>query len=85
MPFEPISIEEHNPHYCEHVVVLAKEAIVGVCKMKSPFRNGRDFFVSSTGIATPRIAVLLMNELPFGDHTKRTPFEGSAVQEVLQD
>lgn len=77
------TFEERNSHYCEQAVALAKEAIVGCLQNEellrtpvSPSEIDAIFFVSSTGIATPSIEALLMNELPFRNDTKRIPIWG---------
>ncbi|WP_251554733.1 type III polyketide synthase [Neobacillus muris] len=77
------TFEEKNKAYVEEAVKLGKAAIEK-CLHNSQFLKrpiayeeiDAIFFISSTGIATPSIEARIMNQLPFGPHTKRIPIWG---------
>lgn len=77
------SFAEKNHAYIEAAVQLGKVAVVK-CLNNHLFLNetipfeeiDAIFFISSTGMATPSIEARIMNQLPFGRHTKRVPIWG---------
>ncbi|WCK52441.1 3-oxoacyl-[acyl-carrier-protein] synthase III C-terminal domain-containing protein [Aneurinibacillus sp. Ricciae_BoGa-3] len=75
---QPHSFAEKNERYREWAVKLGTAAAAD-CLNKAD-RSIKDidhlFFVSTSGISTPSIDALIMNELKAGVHTKRTPIWG---------
>lgn len=69
---------ERNETYVKNACYLSTEAITNCIKKINADYSGFDhiIFVSSTGVATPTIDALLINELKLDPHLKRTPIWG---------
>jgi len=72
------SFKERNESYIKNACSLSKAAAIGC--MEKIGAGFSDFdhivFVSSTGISTPSIDAMLINELKLDTHLKRTPIWG---------
>ena len=75
---EPHGWEERNRLYLQHAVALLKEAAIAALEQAG--RRASDISavvtVSTTGIATPALDAILMNELGLSPHIRRLPIFG---------
>ncbi len=75
---EKHSFSERNKLYVENVLELTLKSIKECLKKVDVQIEEIDhvFFISSTGLSTPSIDALLLNELHLKNHVKRTPIWG---------
>ena len=76
--YRPHTFIERNEAYVKNACSLSSEAITNCIKNINATYSDFDhiIFVSSTGVATPTIDALLINELKLDPHLKRTPIWG---------
>src|SRR3972149_1602030 len=72
------SFRERNEFYIKKALNLSRQAIIDCMNKINAELSDFDhiIFISSTGISTPSIDALLINELKLNQHIKRTPIWG---------
>ncbi len=72
------SFRERNELYVKNALNLSRQAIIDCINKINAELSDFDHivFISSTGISTPSIDALLINELKLNQHIKRTPIWG---------
>ncbi len=75
---QPHSFKERNELYVKNACSLSVAATIDCLKKINGELSDFDhiIFISSTGISTPSIDALLINELKLNQHVKRTPIWG---------